>query len=149
MTIRQARLEDLDSIEAIETTIFASDQLSRRSLRAFIKSESARFLVATQRSKILGYSLIGFRKSSYVAKLYSIAAARGVKGIGRSLLEASEKAALARHCVTLRLEVRADNLRARALYEKNGYMCFDRIEDYYEDGEPALRFEKKLMPHGT
>ena len=42
------------------------------------------------------------------------------------------------------LEVRADNPRAIALYEKNGYAMIGREEDWYEDGGDALRFEKKL-----
>jgi ribosomal protein S18 acetylase RimI-like enzyme len=44
----------------------------------------------------------------------------------------------------LRLEVRIDNKRAIALYEKNGYARFDEIEDYYEDGATAVRMEKGL-----
>jgi ribosomal-protein-alanine N-acetyltransferase len=146
MTIRQARLEDLDSIDAIETGVFHSDRLSRRSLRAFIRSNSACLLVAAKRNEILGYSLIGFRKGSHVARLYSIASGVGQKGVGRGLLKTSEKIAMARKCLTLRLEVRADNFRAQDLYERNGYVCFETIEDYYEDGETALRFEKKLKP---
>ncbi len=42
----------------------------------------------------------------------------------------------------MRLEVRSRNRRAIALYERQGYRRFGRIEDYYEDGATALRYEK-------
>ncbi len=42
----------------------------------------------------------------------------------------------------MRLEVRIDNAPAIALYEKSGYRSFGAVEDYYQDGAAALRFEK-------
>jgi ribosomal protein S18 acetylase RimI-like enzyme len=144
MPIRNAELDDLDQIAAIEKAVFTTDRLSRRSLRAFITSDKASLLVATRRGKVLGYSLTGFRKGSQFARLYSLAVAPGVKGVGRKLLRASEKVARERACEALRLEVRADNQRAKKLYEKSGYVCFEEIEHYYEDGETALRMVKSL-----
>jgi len=144
MPIRNAELDDLNQIAAIEKAVFTTDRLSRRSLRAFITSNKATLLVATRRGKIMGYSLIGFRRGSKFARLYSLAVAPGVTGVGRKLLRASEKVARDRDCDALRLEVRADNQRARKLYEKSGYLCFEEIEQYYEDGETALRLVKSL-----
>jgi ribosomal-protein-alanine N-acetyltransferase len=46
----------------------------------------------------------------------------------------------------MRLEVRTYNADAIALYKKSGYRNFAAIEDYYEDGAGALRFEKALAP---
>jgi ribosomal protein S18 acetylase RimI-like enzyme len=48
-------------------------------------------------------------------------------------------------CERLRLEVRADNPRARRLYETAGFRRFAIAEDYYEDGETAWRYEKALV----
>ena len=45
---------------------------------------------------------------------------------------------------SLRLEVRDDNARAIALYEKNAYRCIGRVDGYYEDGMAARRYEKPL-----
>src|SRR5690606_41992509 len=60
---------------------------------------------------------------SGVARLYSIAVAPGFggKGVGRALLDAAEKAAFDHDRMMLRLEVRQDNARAIAIYEKAGY----------------------------
>jgi ribosomal protein S18 acetylase RimI-like enzyme len=44
----------------------------------------------------------------------------------------------------MRLEVNERNRRAIRLYEKAGYHRFGRYDAYYEDGAPALRYEKPL-----
>ena len=75
----------------------------------------------------------------------SLAVAPGLKGVGRALLAALEAEAGAAGLETMRLEVRADNARAIALYRKAGYREIGRYETYYEDGESALRFEKALV----
>ena len=144
--IRKARLADLDAVEAIEWSVFDSDQLDRRSLRRYMSVPSAAMIVAQESKAITGYALVGFRKGSKIGRLYSIAVdkARAGRGVGRALLDASEAAAKKRKCSLFALEVRADNARAIALYEKNGYEKTGLEEDWYEDGGDALRFEKKL-----
>jgi len=150
-SVRRASFDDLAAIEAIETAVFEGDRLSRRSLRYFLKSETALLLVVAVNDRVAGYSLVAFRKRSAYARLYSIALdpAEHRRGLGRLLLGASERAAKARGANAMRLEVRVDNARAIALYEKNGYRSFAVIEDYYEDGATALRFEKHFAPTGA
>lgn len=148
MMVRPATAADLPAIEAIERSVFTGDRLSRRSLRYFLAARTAMMFVLAFNDQIAGYSLIALRKGSRRARLYSLAldpAGHG-RGLGRFLLGASERAAKARGALSMRLEVRTDNAAAIALYEKNGYRFFGRIEDYYEDGGPALRFEKPLVP---
>ncbi|MDB5641330.1 MAG: GCN5-related N-acetyltransferase [Hyphomicrobiales bacterium] len=147
LTIRKAHLDDLDAVEAIEWSVFDSDQLSRASLRRYMSVPSTAMVVAQERADITGYALVGFRKGSKIGRLYSIAVdkARAGRGVGRALLDASETAAHERGCTRFALEVRADNPRAIALYEKNGYEMLGREDEWYEDGGAALRFEKKLV----
>ncbi|VFU07544.1 GNAT family N-acetyltransferase [Methylocella tundrae] len=151
MMVRPATPADLPTIEAIENAVFDGDRLSRRSLRYFLTVKTSLMLVLASSDHIRGYSLIGFRKGSLKARLYSIALdpAEHGRGLGRFLLHASERAAKAHGADFMRLEVRIDNAAAIALYEKNGYRVFDRIEDYYEDGGEALRFQKPLPPDGN
>ncbi len=93
----------------------------------------------------MGYALIEFRRNSRFARLFSLARAPDAPaGVGRALLDACENEALRRGCGALRLESRADNFRALRLYEGAGYARFARVDDYYEDGAPALRLEKTL-----
>ena len=144
---RAARAGDLDHLERLERAVFAGDRLSRRSLRRYIDAPTTRLLVADgPRGALSGYALIAFRQGSTLARLYSIAVDRAAAGagLGRALLAAAEAAARTRGCRALRLEVRADNARAITLYARNGYIRFGEIDDYYEDGAAALRFEKAL-----
>jgi ribosomal-protein-alanine N-acetyltransferase len=146
MAVRRARAGDLAAIDAIEQTAFVGDRLSHRSLRHHVRSETSVMLVLVVERRVVGYSLILLRKSSPRARLYSIAIdpnQRG-QGLGRVLLQESEKAAQARGASTMRLEVRGENARAIGLYERNGYRRFAVVLDYYEDGAPAWRFEKTL-----
>jgi ribosomal-protein-alanine acetyltransferase len=145
--IRAARVKDLKALAAIERDVFPGDCLSPRSFRELIRKKSARMLVATLGKEITGYALILFRRTTSVARLYSVAvspAARG-KGIAKALIAASEEEARKRGEIFMRLEVRADNKAARALYEGLGYRQFGRYLDYYDDHRDALRYEKPLV----
>nr|WP_279347272.1 GNAT family N-acetyltransferase/peptidase C39 family protein [Govania unica] len=131
---------------AIEDQVFPTDRISRRSLKRLISRKTASFLVAEDQGERLGYALVLYRTGTALARLYSIAVAdhgQG-KGIGHRLLEAAEAYAFDHGCIFLRLEVRADNAPAVALYQHGGYRQFGIYADYYADHASALRFEKRL-----
>ncbi len=66
------------------------------------------------------------------------------QGVGRALIEAAEKAAIAKGKHSLRLEVREDNTRAVSIYRRGGFRLIGAKSDYYQDGMTALRMEKPL-----
>ena len=145
-SIRNALDTDLDALLALELRAFEGDRLSRRSFRRLIKAGPHQMAVMTENEQIIGYSVLLFRTGTSLARLYSIALDPIVRGRGLAnvLLADAEVRAKAESCVFLRLEVREDNPAAIGLYQKQGYVPFDRVEDYYEDGCSALRFEKRL-----
>ena len=147
VAIRAATPADAATLQAIETACFTQDRISPRAMARNLRSETADVLLATLGSQPASYALLLYRATSTLARLYSIAtlpSARG-KGVGRRLMDALEAAARKRGCDRLRLEVREKNRPAIALYEALGYQRIGRYENYYEDGAPALRFEKKLI----
>ena len=147
LILRPARPADLDGLFALENKVFDGDQLSRRSLRAFIASPRVALIVAgTHKHALAGYALTAFRKGSQLARLYSICVDpdAGRRGIGRVLLAECESVARRRRCRALRLEVRGDNKAAMKLYLSMDYRQFGETEDYYDDGASALRYEKSL-----
>jgi ribosomal-protein-alanine acetyltransferase len=143
--IREARPDDLDALLAIEG-VFPTDRLDRRAFRHAVRSPTIDLLVADGDTGVVGYALVQRRRTSTAGHLSSIAVRPGAarKGLGKALLEAAEAQATAKGCTRLRLEVRADNRPAQKLYKTAGYRRFAVVEDYYEDGEAAWRYEKRL-----
>ncbi|MGE3148961.1 MAG: peptidase C39 family protein [Pseudorhodoplanes sp.] len=147
MRLRTATMADLDALVALENRVFATDRCSRRSFRNFLRARSAALIVAED-EKLVGYALVLFRPNSAVGRLYSIAVAadRAGQGIGARLLEAAEAAALARGCLSMRLEVHEGNRRAIKRYEQAGYRLFGCHPAYYADGGDARRYRKDIQP---
>lgn len=146
--IRFATVDDIDGLVALEERCFASDRLSRRSFRHLLTRANAATHVWDDGGPLGGYAITLFSRATALARLYSIAvdgAQRG-KGVGRQLLAAAEGEALARGCVSMRSEVRRDNLASLGMFRAAGYRQFDEVEDYYEDHMEALRFERHLAP---
>lgn len=144
--IRAAKARDLDALIALESRVFATDRLSRRSLRHFLQSPTAAMIVAAGKAGLAGIAIVLFRPRSAVARLYSIAVAPSMsgRGVAPMLLTAAERIARRRGCGTIRLEVHQTNHAAIARYRKQGYQEFGRHRRYYEDGGDALRFQKQL-----
>src|SRR5262245_32445344 len=109
--VRKAERGDIDALIDLEHRVFATDRLSRRSLRQFLQSRSAEVIVAEHGERLAGTAIVLFRPRSLLARLYSIAVApaMGGRGVAAMLLAAAEAAAAARGCRAIRLEVHVTN----------------------------------------
>src|SRR4051794_19133147 len=95
--VRAAHVGDLAALMELEHKVFATDRLSRRSLRRLLVSKSADVLVAEETGgHLAGMVIVLYRPRSAVARLYSIAVAphMGGRGIGKVLLNAAEASAI-------------------------------------------------------
>ena len=144
--IRKALSADLDALMELENSVFATDQMSRRSLRHFLRAATAVVLIAEVGTDLAGTATILFRPGSAIARLYSIAVAPPMagRGVASELLASAEHVAHERECTHIRLEVHVTNHRAISRYHKSGYQEFGRRQGYYEDGGDALRLQKSL-----
>jgi [ribosomal protein S18]-alanine N-acetyltransferase len=151
MPMRPARLRDVAALVDLENVAFATDRLSRTSLRYYVSAPGSALIVCESRGLIVGYCLVGLRKGRRKAHLHSIAVAPQYRGrkLGAALLREAEKTARRRGAEVLRLTVRNRNRRAISLYEAKGYRRLSRIEDFYQDGATALCFAKPLQRHAT
>ena len=143
--IRPAVPEDVDALVRLEA-VFPGDRLSRQSFRRFLSRGAASILVYVQDREVIADSVVLYRRGSLSGRLYSLVVhpdAQG-RGVARALLKAAELAALSKGCTSLRLEVRADNHAALALYARSGYLPFGQINDYYQDHTPAQRLRKPI-----
>ncbi len=147
--IRTATLDDLDALLALEQQGFEEDRISRRQFRHLLTRANATVLVKLDEAQALvGNTVVLFSRATSVARLYSLAVAAQARGQGvaTALVHAAEQAAWARRRAYIRLEVRKDNARAMALYERLGYRRFGEWVDYYDDHADAWRYEKSLSP---
>ncbi len=145
--IRKGRLADIDTLLALEQSVFTVDHLSRKSFRNFLTSPHSVLMVADEGGTLAGYVHVLFRPKSTAARLYSIGVAANAagRGIGVALLKAGERAARKRRATLMRLEVQPRNRAAIARYEKSGYRRTGLKRGYYNDGSDALRYEKILV----
>jgi ribosomal-protein-alanine acetyltransferase len=145
--LREAVETDLDALGEIEATVFATDRLSRRSMRRFMESDSDCFLVAECDGVPAGYAIFFMHRGTSLSRLYSIAVSPHFqgRGIAAALLTEGERIAASHERIYMRLEVRKDNAPAIGLYQKLGYRQFGLYEDYYEDHQDALRFQKRIL----
>ena len=143
--IRPARFGDLDALVRLEADFPVVDQFDRRTWKRLFAGNSL-VLVVEHNGDVAGALVLLFRTGTRIARLYSISVAHQVRGQGvaRLLLAAAEDAAMQRRCSALRLEVRASNSQARRLYDRAGFRVMHRVDNYYPDGETALRMEKVL-----
>lgn len=146
LVLRPATTADLPALVRLETEAFTGDRLSPRSLRRLLAGPTGATIVSVADGRVVGYALVLFRKDAKVARLYSLARDRAWqgRGVGGRLLEAAEAEAGARGVDELRLEVRADNVPARALYMRHGYVEMGVRRAYYHDGMDAVRMRKRL-----
>jgi len=144
--IREAVLADLDQLVALEQSAFKTDQFSRRTFRYLLTRAHAINLVYETGDQVIAYCTLLFHTGTSLARVYSLAVSpeHQGKGLARQLMVAIESHAVEHGCVALRLEVRVDGAAAIKLYESLGYKKIGRVDDYYEDGEAAYRYEKRL-----
>jgi len=144
--IRRATLDDLEDLVRIENRCFDTDRLSRRNFRYLLTKGNAETVVDVENGVMRGYSMLLFNTGTSLARLYSLAVDPDFqrKGVASALVHASEEEATRNDCVTLRLEIRKDNVASIGLFKRHGYREFGLYTDYYEDHMDAVRFEKSL-----
>ncbi|WP_394790918.1 GNAT family N-acetyltransferase/peptidase C39 family protein [Rhodoferax sp.] len=150
LSLRTAGTQDLPALVQLEQSAFSGDRISTRSWRSLVCSASASVTIASTADGVAGASVLLHGARSSVARLYSIAvdpAARG-QGVARRLLEAAIERARAVGASVLRLETRADNRAAQALFTRYGFTPLDRKPGYYADGMDALRYQASLWNLG-
>ena len=149
--IRPAGIEDVARLAEIEEIAFDPKAYGGflMDARAFRRQVGGRnfLLVAVQNipgGEVAGYALGLVRKDSPYVRFVSLAVApeHGGRGAAWRLFDAIERAAKDNGYRGVRLEIREDNDRLLARYERAGYEEFARVPDYYSDGAAAIRMVK-------
>ena len=127
--LRPATLADAEEIAFAELELFPDEAWNVFQLAEEIDHPWRRYVVALEEGELLGYA--GIMLAGDAADLHTIGTRRPGVGIGRALLRWCEQAARAAGALSMLLEVREDNERARAFYTAAGYTEVGRRQDYY------------------
>ncbi|MCR5138019.1 MAG: ribosomal protein S18-alanine N-acetyltransferase [Oscillospiraceae bacterium] len=124
--------EDLKRLCEIEQACFAHP-LTEEQLRSLAGNGTVLLVTARADRRIAGYVWAQtVLDEGYIGNVAVLPAFRRM-GIADGLMQALAGAARERGLSFLTLEVRASNLPAIALYEKNGYVPAGRRRNYYAD----------------
>jgi ribosomal-protein-alanine N-acetyltransferase len=141
VTVRRVEEPDLRAILRIERAAF--DQPWPYAVFERFLDERG-FLVAERNrdGEIVGYVVgdltAGAAHDIGHVKDLAVAPQSRRQGIGRTLLDQALAALVVGGAAVVKLEVRASNETARALYRDVGFAPAKRIDRYYRDGEDAV-----------
>ena len=133
--LRELEWSDLETLAALEVTLFRDDAWSARTWWAELAQRPRRdYVVAVDDGQIVGYG--GIDVSGDVADLMTIATVPEAQGhgLGRRLLDELVRRAERGGAEALLLEVRADNEAAKRLYASSGFEVISVRRRYYQPG---------------
>lgn len=146
VSLRPARADDLDAIDAIEQRLFPDDAWARDTIERELAAEHGYYLVAEEQpagdgiAALLGYAGLLAPRGSGQGDVQTIAVVPQARrrGLGRELLRALLAEAGQRGAEQVFLEVRADNDAAQRLYLAEGFTVIGSRPGYYGPGVDAL-----------
>lgn len=131
--LRPAEVDDAMVLGFLELQLFPGEAWTVFQLAEEIEHPDRRYAVvenvAGSAPEIVGYA--GIMIAGDAADLHTIGTVVPGRGIGRALLAWCEERALDGGAERMLLEVREDNDRARAVYERAGYEEIARRPGYY------------------
>jgi ribosomal-protein-alanine N-acetyltransferase len=145
--LRPARARDVEEIAAAEPLLFPDEAWDLAMLleellhpaRSYVvvrEVRPAEGLSPEREGALLGYA--GVMVTGDVADLHTIGALREGRGMGQAMLAWCEQAARNGGADRLLLEVREDNVRARAFYDRAGFTQIARRRGYYRTAAGAI-----------
>ncbi|MCS6711186.1 GNAT family N-acetyltransferase [Brachybacterium sp. EF45031] len=128
--LRPTRMDDVEQIAFLDLELFPDEAWTVFQIAAEVEHPQRRYVSAvTAEDEVIGYA--GVMLLGDMADLQTIGTSRPGRGIGRALLAWCEDAARNGGADRLLLEVREDNTRARAFYDRAGFTTIGRRTGYY------------------
>lgn len=144
--VREVAWTDIPELVRLEAEAFPADAWTEASWWGELAGRPRRDYLAVEREgELTAYG--GVDHGGQVADLMTIAVAPGHRGtgVGADLLTELEARAAAGGAEALMLEVRADNERARTLYDRRGYDVLNVRRGYYQPGNVDAIVMRKLL----
>lgn len=150
VTVGEASLRHLDKLLRIERECFTTEAFTKEQIEMLLRNPNGIAFLAQVREEVIGFIIgeienIGTVKVGHICTI-DVAVKHRRRGVGLKLLEEMENAFLQQGAETCYLEVRVDNNEARRLYEKQGYVELEGLNNYYSRGGHGIRLVKQLKP---
>lgn len=131
--------KDIQAVADIETIIQPQDAWSCETLSELLEQDSIELLIVYQSDKVVGYCL--YQVLFEQAEILRIGTHPNYQrqGIASQLFAKLNKQLEMLKVESLLLEVRADNIPAIALYERQGFLTIHQRRGYYsQQNQPAI-----------
>jgi glutathione synthase/RimK-type ligase-like ATP-grasp enzyme/ribosomal protein S18 acetylase RimI-like enzyme len=151
--IRKANQDDIDFLIEIENKCFPPfQQSSRKKLKNSIHSDFQEVLIAEKKDNKTKIGALVLFKYNRSLRIYSIAILPDFQkmGFGEYLLKYVQELANRQHYEKILIEVHATNKVLINWYRSRGFVQLMELEDYYCEGEDAIKMEYKTnnIPNG-
>lgn len=148
ITVQHASQKDLETLYKIEKECFTHEAFSKEQIAHFLKASNAVSLMAQVDGETAGFitGSIEQHGKTRIGYIYTIDVTSRYRriGVGLKLLEEMEKDFIRKGAEACFLEVRFNNLAARKLYRKHGYIELGKLNNYYARGIHGIQLKKKL-----
>ena len=145
-TVRAMRWWDIPRVHEIETLCFPNDRWSVDQFWRELSGRTRDYVVAEVDRGVVGYAGISTIAPDCDLQTIAVDPAQRGAGIAARLLQTMLNRARGRGATSMILEVRADNARAKALYQRNGFDVIAMRRAYYGDGSDALIMRCRPIP---
>jgi ribosomal-protein-alanine N-acetyltransferase len=131
--LQRMRWWHVEQVLPVEQALFGEEPWTARTFWSELgQLDTRHYLVASSGEEVVGYAgLCDYPDEAWVQTMAVAPSAQG-QGLGARLLEALLAEAERRRQRTVRLEVRADNDRAQALYARHGFVREGLRRGYYQ-----------------
>lgn len=154
LRLRGAQAKDVAVLAAFESLVFADEphRISERQWRDLVRRAPGLTVLAEREAggavELVGVLVLGSRGRTLRILSLGVHPSARRQGVAGLLLRQAAAAARSIALRRIRLEVRADNAAAIALYVAHGYAVIGRLLSYYGVGEDGVRMELALAGPG-
>ncbi|MDO5617338.1 ribosomal protein S18-alanine N-acetyltransferase [Kocuria sp.] len=142
--LRAATVADVATIETLEQQLFPEDAWSLEMILSEITHPTRSYWVAEAHGQVMGYAGVMVVADTADVQNIAVAPEHEGQGVGTALLTTLHREAKERGAREVLLEVRVDNHRAQALYQRFGYVALTVRPRYYPGGADALIMRAEL-----
>jgi ribosomal-protein-alanine N-acetyltransferase len=149
MKVRKITLDDLPAVLELENLLFTDDAWSEETYRSELadRDGTRHYVLAEEDGVITGWAGLAAAGSQGDVLTIGVRPELQGRGLGSTLLAELLDEAADRGCGEVFLDVRADNDRARRLYERMGFRAIGVRKRYYQpSGVDAIVMVREPLP---